>query len=104
MEFSHMDAASTVNRGQAKSIGGQHVKVHRRRKRFFDKYRWWFVLFGLFGNFLFFIGSICFLNPNLETFAISLFIAGSGIMLISYSAESIEAHARSILREQDGAS
>ena len=47
---------------------------HKRRKQFFDKYEWWFVVVGLVGNLLFFVGSICFLFQSLETFAISLFI------------------------------
>ena len=70
---------------------------HEQRKHFFDKYEWWFVVVGLVGNSLFFVGSVCFLFQSLETFAISLFIAGSCFMLVSSSAESIAEYSRNQL-------
>jgi hypothetical protein len=72
--------------------------INRRLKSFFDRYEWWFVLFGLFGNLLFLIGSICFLSDAIQTFAISLFIAGSGIMLVSSAAASLAEYSRSKLK------
>lgn len=62
---------------------------NERTKRFFDRYEWWFVVLGLLGNALFFVGSICFFFKHLETFAISLFVAGSCFMLVSSTASSL---------------
>jgi hypothetical protein len=37
---------------------------------------------GLFGNTMFFVGSVCFLFPPLETLALWLFVVGSFGMLV----------------------
>jgi hypothetical protein len=71
---------------------------NRDRKKFFDKYHWWFVVLGLIGNGLFFFGSISFLFKSLETMAIGLFIAGSSFMLVSSSADSIAEYSRNQLK------
>ena len=70
---------------------------HRKRKSFFDRYEWWFVVLGLIGNGAFFVGSICFLSKPLETFAICMFILGSCFMLVSSSAESMAEYSRNQL-------
>jgi Na+/phosphate symporter len=75
-------------------------KQHEAHKNFFDKHEWWFVALGLIGNMMFFVGSICFLFKPLETIAIGFFIAGSGLMLVSSSAESIAEHSRNKLKEK----
>jgi hypothetical protein len=61
-------------------------RSNERTKRFFDRYEWWFVVLGLIGNGLFFLGSVCFFFKSLETLAISLFVAGSCFMLVSSTA------------------
>ena len=71
---------------------------HKKRKSFFDQYEWWFVVLGLIGNGLFFVGSVCFLSKPLETFAISMFIVGSCLMLVSSSAESLAEYSRNQLK------
>ena len=58
-------------------------------RRFFDRYRWFFVAEGVFGNFLFFAGSVLFLWPGTQQFGVWLFIAGSGLMLVSSSAAAL---------------
>jgi drug/metabolite transporter (DMT)-like permease len=58
-------------------------------RRFFDRYRWFFVAEGVFGNFLFFTGSVLFLWPGTQQFGVWLFIAGSGLMLVSSSAAAL---------------
>lgn len=55
-------------------------------RRFLARYRWFFVAEGVFGNFLFFVGSVLFLWPGTQQFGVWLFIAGSGLMLVSSSA------------------
>lgn len=55
-------------------------------RRFLARYRWFFVAEGVFGNFLFFAGSVLFLWEATQTFGVWLFIAGSGLMLVSSSA------------------
>jgi hypothetical protein len=55
-------------------------------RRFLARYRWFFVAEGVFGNFLFFSGSVLFLWPRTEQFGVWLFIAGSGLMFVSSSA------------------
>ena len=75
-----------------------HQEENLDRKNFFDKYHWWFVVLGLIGNGLFFIGSTCFLFKSLETLAIGLFIAGSSFMLVSSSADSIAEYSRNQLK------
>jgi hypothetical protein len=52
-------------------------------RRFLARYKWFFVAEGVFGNFLFFVGSVLFLRPGTERFGVWLFIAGSGLMLVS---------------------
>ena len=61
-------------------------------RRFFARYRWFFVAEGVFGNFLFFVGSVLFLWPGTQHFGVWLFIAGSGLMLVSSSAAAISAN------------
>lgn len=68
---------------------GARRYFNKRRKHFFDQHEWWFVVLGLMGNALFFVGSVCFLFKHLETLAISMFIAGSCFMLVSSTAQSI---------------
>jgi hypothetical protein len=58
-------------------------------RRFFDRYRWFFVAEGVFGNFLFFVGSVLFLWPGTQQFGVWFFIAGSGLMLVSSSAAAL---------------
>lgn len=93
-------ATVVVDKSSAKR-GRDHTRsdhqAHEERKRFFAKYEWWFVVLGLVGNSLFFVGSVCFLFKSLETFAIGLFIAGSCFMLVSSSAESIAEYSRNQL-------
>jgi hypothetical protein len=76
-------------------------KHHELKKNFFDRQEWWFVALGLIGNTMFFIGSICFLYKQLETIAIGFFIFGSGLMLISSSAESIAEYSRNKLKQKE---
>ncbi len=58
-------------------------------RRFFNRYRWFFVAEGVFGNFMFFVGSILFLSPKTQQFGVWLFIGGSGLMLVSSSAVAV---------------
>ncbi|TWU27442.1 YrhK family protein [Bythopirellula polymerisocia] len=58
-------------------------------RQFFDRYRWFFVAEGVFGNFLFFVGSVLFLWPGTTRFGVWLFIAGSGSMLVSSIATAV---------------
>jgi hypothetical protein len=76
-------------------------KHHELQKSFFDKHEWWFVALGLIGNIMFFIGSICFLFKPLETTAIGFFIFGSGLMLVSSSAESLAEYSRNKLKQKE---
>jgi hypothetical protein len=76
-------------------------KIHKQRKNFFDKHEWWFVVLGLLGNSMFFIGSVCFLYKSLETIAIGFFIFGSGLMLVSSSAESLAEYSRNKLKQKE---
>lgn len=55
------------------------------------RYRWFFVAEGVFGNFLFFVGSVLFLWQGTQHFGVWLFIAGSGLMLVSSSAAAMAA-------------
>ena len=52
----------------------------------FEKHQWLYIVVGLIGNSLFFVGSICFLSKSLEKIAIWLFIIGSCFMLVSQGA------------------
>ena len=63
----------------------------RLLRRFLARYRWFFVAEGVFGNFLFFVGSVLFLWPRTQQFGVWLFIAGSGLMLVSSSAAAMAA-------------
>jgi hypothetical protein len=76
-------------------------ELHKQRKNFFDKHEWWFVVLGLLGNSMFFIGSVCFLYKSLETIAIGFFIFGSGLMLVSSSAESLAEYSRNKLKQKE---
>ena len=58
-------------------------------RRFFDRYRWFFVAEGVLGNFLFFVGSVLFLWPGTTQFGVWLFIGGSGLMLVSSCAAAL---------------
>lgn len=58
----------------------------RLLRQFLARYRWFFVAEGVFGNFLFFVGSVLFFWPETQHFGVWLFIAGSGLMLVSSSA------------------
>lgn len=51
-----------------------------------DRYRWFFVAEGVVGNLLFFVGSILFLRESTQQMGVWLFIAGSGLMLVSSAA------------------
>lgn len=82
-----------TSRGERRSE--QHA--NKRRKNFFDKYQWWFVVLGLVGNLLFFLGSVCFLSKPLEKLAIALFIGGSCFMLVSSGAESLAEYSKNQL-------
>jgi hypothetical protein len=62
----------------------------RLLRSFFDRYRWFFVAEGVFGNFLFFVGSMLFLWPSTQNFGVWMFIAGSGLMLVSSSAAALQ--------------
>jgi hypothetical protein len=73
----------------------------KQQKNYFDKHRWRFVILGLIGNSMFFIGSICFLYKPLETVAIGFFIFGSGLMLVSSSAESVAEYSRNKLKQKE---
>lgn len=66
-----------------------------RRPRFFRRFAWLFVLVGLAGNLLFFIGSICFLFQQSQELGIWLFITGSCLMLVSSSAGAIDEYSQS---------
>jgi hypothetical protein len=70
------------------------MMAKNREEHFFERYQWWFVVIGLIGNGLFFVGSICFLSKSLETISISLFIAGSCFMLVSQSAAAIAEYSK----------
>jgi hypothetical protein len=78
------------------------TNLNQEQKNFFDKYEWWFVGLGLVGNSMFFVGSICFLFKQLETIAIGFFIFGSGLMLVSSSAESISEYSSNQLNQEEG--
>jgi hypothetical protein len=69
--------------------------THHQQKQFFDRYEWWFVVLGLIGNCLFFMGSVCFLWKSLETIGVVQFIAGSCFMLVSSAAAAIAEYSRS---------
>jgi hypothetical protein len=69
--------------------------THHQQKRFFDRYEWWFVVLGLIGNCLFFVGSVCFLWNSLETLGVVQFIAGSCFMLVSSAAAAVAEYSRS---------
>jgi hypothetical protein len=58
---------------------------------FLSRYRWFFVAEGVFGNLLFFVGSVLFLWPETQQFGVWLFIAGSGLMFVSSSAAAMSA-------------
>lgn len=76
-------------------------ELYKKQKGFFDKYEWWFVGLGLIGNAMFFVGSICFLFKPLETIAIGFFIGGSGLMLVTSSAESLAEYSRNQLNKKE---
>ncbi len=61
--------------------------MFRLVRRMIKRYRWFFVAEGVFGNFLFFVGSLFFLQPGTEKLGVWFFIAGSGLMLVSSSAD-----------------
>jgi hypothetical protein len=63
--------------------------MRRLLRNFIERYRWFFVAEGVFGNFLFFSGSVLFLWPTTQHFGVWMFIAGSGLMLASSSAAAI---------------
>ena len=73
----------------------------KQQKNFFDKHEWWFVVLGLLGNAMFFIGSVCFLFKPLETIAIGFFIFGSGLMLVSSTAQSMSEYSRNQLKQKE---
>lgn len=54
-----------------------------------DRYRWFFVAEGVVGNLLFFVGSILFLRDSTQQMGVWLFIAGSGLMLVSSAAAAV---------------
>ncbi len=66
-----------------------------QRLRFFRRFAWLFVLVGLAGNLLFFVGSICFLFQTYKEFGIWLFITGSCLMLVSSSAGALDEYSQS---------
>jgi hypothetical protein len=68
--------------------------MRRLLQNFFDRYRWFFVAEGVFGNFLFFAGSVLFLWPATQSFGVWLFIAGSGLMLVSSSAAALQEYSQ----------
>lgn len=63
-------------------------------RRFFDRYRWFFVTEGVLGNFMFFVGSILFLRPYTQQFGVWLFIGGSGLMLVRSAADALSEYSR----------
>lgn len=67
--------------------------MRRLLRNFINRYRWFFVAEGVFGNFLFFVGSVLFLWPETQNFGVWMFIAGSGLMLVSSSAAAIREYA-----------
>jgi hypothetical protein len=73
----------------------------KQHKKFFDKHEWWFVALGLLGNTMFFVGSICFLFKSLEIVSIGFFIFGSGLMLVSSSAESLAEYSRNQMKQRE---
>lgn len=73
----------------------------KQQKNFFDKHEWWFVVLGLLGNAMFFIGSICFLFKSLETISIGFFIFSSGLMLVSSSAQSLSEYSRNAIKQRE---
>jgi hypothetical protein len=66
----------------------------RLLRSFFDRYRWFFVAEGVFGNFLFFVGSVLFLWPGTQNVGVWMFIAGSGLMLVSSSAAAMREYSQ----------
>lgn len=68
--------------------------MRRPLRSFFNRYRWFFVAEGVFGNFLFFVGSVLFLWPDTQNFGVWLFIAGSGLMLVRSSAEALQEYSQ----------
>jgi hypothetical protein len=68
--------------------------MRRLLRSFFDRYRWFFVAEGVFGNFLFFAGSVLFLWPATQNFGVWLFIGGSGLMLVSSSAAALQEYSQ----------
>ena len=63
-------------------------------RKFFDRYRWFFVAEGVLGNFMFFVGSILFLSQTTQQVGVWLFIGGSGLMLVSSSAAGLAEYSR----------
>ncbi|QDU87997.1 hypothetical protein Pla175_13660 [Pirellulimonas nuda] len=58
-------------------------------RRAIDRYRWFFVAEGVLGNLLFFVGSLLFLRPATQQVGVWMFIAGSGLMLVSSAAAAL---------------
>jgi hypothetical protein len=90
----HMDAQTLVQSEQ------HPLGQHKHRKEFFDRYEWQFVLLGLLGNLLFFVGSVLFLREATQTHGVWLFITGSCLMLVSSSAASLAEYSRSKLKSK----
>lgn len=94
------DAVTSVrNRIEAGHDERQSSRLsNERTKHFFDRYEWRFVVLGLVGNVLFFLGSVCFFFKSLETLAISLFVAGSCFMLVSSTASTLSEYSSNQLK------
>ncbi|TWT90366.1 hypothetical protein Mal64_07550 [Pseudobythopirellula maris] len=65
-----------------------------QRPAFLRRYAWAFVVVGLAGNAMFFVGSICFLSERSQTAGVWMFILGSGLMLVSSAAGVIDEYAQ----------
>ena len=61
---------------------------------FFDDYEWIHLTLGVFGNALFFGGSVLFLFEPLKRFGIYAFIAGSFFMLVGSVGQASVRYAR----------
>ncbi|QEG36945.1 hypothetical protein Pr1d_42850 [Bythopirellula goksoeyrii] len=66
------------------------IEGHAPDSRFVERYSWLFVVVGLVGNMLFFVGSVGFLFPSFKILATWMFILGSCLMLVSSSAAALD--------------
>lgn len=70
-------------------------------RAFVKDYEWIHILIGLFGNFLFFVGSVFFLWSSWQAAGVWLFIVGSFAMLLGSMGEALIRWERRIQKRSD---